>query len=132
MSASNYLENKMLDHVFGNTPYTAPATIYVALHTADPTEAGSVGEVSGGSYARVALTNNTTNFPNASAGSKANGVSATFPTPTVDWGSVSYWTMWDAPTGGNCLVISNSFTPQPCLVGNTVSFANGALVVTAD
>lgn len=132
MSASNYLENKMLDHVFGNTPYTPPATIYVALHTADPTEAGSVGEVSGGSYARVGFTNNTTSFPNASGGSKSNGVVGTFPTPTVDWGDVTYWSMWDAASGGNCLVVSAAFTAQPCRVGNTVTFANGALVITAD
>ena len=54
MSFSNYLENKILLHVFGATPYTAPATLYVALFTSDPGEGGTGTEVSGGSYARRA------------------------------------------------------------------------------
>ena len=33
MSFSNYLENKVLLHVFGATAYTAPATLYVGLYT---------------------------------------------------------------------------------------------------
>jgi hypothetical protein len=36
MSFSNYLETKVLDHVFGATAYTAPATLYVGLYTATP------------------------------------------------------------------------------------------------
>ena len=29
MSFSDYLEDKVLDHVFGGTAYTAPSTLYV-------------------------------------------------------------------------------------------------------
>ena len=52
MSFSNYLENKVLLHVFGATAYTAPATLYVGLFTSNPGETGGGTEVSGGSYAR--------------------------------------------------------------------------------
>ncbi len=52
---SNYLENKVLDHVLRNTSYTSPTTVYVGLYTSDPTDAGSGTEVSGGSYARQVL-----------------------------------------------------------------------------
>ena len=38
---SDYLETKVLDHVFGGTSYTAPTTLYVALYTAAPTDTGS-------------------------------------------------------------------------------------------
>lgn len=132
MSASNYLENKLLNHVLGGEVYTPPTNVYAALHTADPTETGAVGEVSGGSYARVQMTNDTTVWPTTTTSSKANAGPFNFPTPTADWGDVVRWTIWDAPVGGNCLYISNAFTAQPIRTGNPVSIANGALVVTAD
>ena len=49
---SDYLEDKVLDHVFGGNAYTAPSTLYVALYTVAPTDTGGGTEVSGGSYAR--------------------------------------------------------------------------------
>jgi len=52
---TNYLENKLLDHAFGGSAYTQP-TCYLALATASSdTEAGTITEVSGGSYARKSL-----------------------------------------------------------------------------
>jgi hypothetical protein len=70
-SFSNYLENELLDHVFGAAAYSAPATLYVGLSTADPTDDDSgLAEPSGNGYARVAVTNNATNFPAASGGAK--------------------------------------------------------------
>ena len=45
---SDYLEDKLLDHVFENSAYTVPTTLYVALSTADPTDSGgSIAEPSG-------------------------------------------------------------------------------------
>ena len=38
---SNYLENKILDHVLKNISYTSPTTAYVGLFTSDPTDAGT-------------------------------------------------------------------------------------------
>lgn len=134
MSASNYLENIILDFILGAVAYTPPATIYIALHTANPTDVGNVGEVpSTNAYARLAYTNNLTNFPAASGGSKSNGVLGTFPTPTgAGWGDVTYFSLWDAPTGGNCLFVSNAFAAQTIQAGNTVSFASGSITVSAD
>ena len=53
---SNFLENKILLHVLANTSYTSPSTVYLGLHTADPTETGAVGELSGNGYARQSAT----------------------------------------------------------------------------
>jgi hypothetical protein len=50
---SDYLEDKVLDHVFGGNAYTAPSTLYVALYTVAPSDTGGGTEVSGG---EVALT----------------------------------------------------------------------------
>ena len=45
---SDYLEDKVLEHVFGGNAYTAPGTHYVALYTVAPTDTGGGTEVSGG------------------------------------------------------------------------------------
>ena len=49
---SDYLEDKVLDHVFGGTAYTAPSTLYVALYTVAPTDTGGGTEVLGRGYSR--------------------------------------------------------------------------------
>lgn len=131
---SDYLELKLLDHVFGNTAYTAPATIHVALFTTAPnTETGAGGtEVSGGSYARAAVTNNTTNFPAASAGSKVNGAAINFATPAASWGTVVAVGIYDASTGGNLLGSANLTTSKTINSGDTVNFAASSLTITLD
>ena len=55
---SDYLEDKVLDHVFGGTAYTAPATLYVALYTVAPDDTGGGTEVTttGTAYARQTAT----------------------------------------------------------------------------
>ena len=104
MSAlSAYLENKIADHLLGAVTFTAPTTAYLALFTSAPSESGGGTEVSGGSYARVAITNNATNWPAAVAGVKSNGVAIVFPTATAGWGDVTHWGLFDAATGGNLL-----------------------------
>src|SRR5674476_468937 len=53
---SDYLENKLIDHVFRAQAYTAPVTIYVELYTSACSDSARGTEVSGGSYARAAVT----------------------------------------------------------------------------
>ena len=69
MSFSNFLETKVLGHVFGATAYTAAGTLYLALFTSNPAEDGSGTEVTGGAYARqsVAFTVVGNNASNTSA-----------------------------------------------------------------
>ena len=62
------LENKILDHVLGGGDYTREATVYITLVTANGTDSAAGTEVSGNAYARVAVTNNATNFRAASGG----------------------------------------------------------------
>jgi len=96
-SKSDFLELKLLDHVLGNTAYTAPTIVYVALYTVAPTDAGGGTEVTGGAYARVAVTNNITNWPAAAGGLKSNGTEIVFPTATASWGTVVAFAVLDAP-----------------------------------
>ena len=59
---SKYAQPKVLGLIFGNTAYSVPATYYLAAFSTTPTDQGGT-ELSGNGYARVSITNNTTNFP---------------------------------------------------------------------
>ncbi len=83
------VSNQTLDAWLGSTTL-GPGTVYVALFTAAPTAAGGGTEVSGGGYARVAVTNNATNFPAASAASKSNGAAIDFGTASADWNTITH------------------------------------------
>jgi len=106
-SKSDFLENKVLDHILGNTAYSAPATIHLGLFTVAPSDSGGGSECSAGNYARKAITNNTTNFPNASGGSKSLGAQQDFVQANADWALVANpvvaFGLFDAATVGNLL-----------------------------
>ena len=128
MSAlSDYLENELLDHVIGGASYSAPGTLYIAAHTADPTDDGSGAEVSGGSYARASVTNNATEFPAASGGTKSNANDIEFPEATGSWGTVSHIGVWDASSGGNLLWHGALSASKSIGSGDTLSIAAGDL-----
>jgi hypothetical protein len=130
---SNFLELELLDHVLGNAAYSAPATTYVALFTATPSDTGGGTEVSGNAYARVAVTNNATNWPAASAGSKSNGTAVTFPTATPSgWGVVTSFGIFDAASAGNLLYWGPLTANRTVAAADTPSFAIGSLIVTED
>jgi hypothetical protein len=132
MSKSNYLEDEILDHVLGGGDYTRPATVYVSLHSADPGETGA-NELTGNGYARVAVTNNATNWPAASGGVKSNGTAITFAAAvTADWASATHFGIWDddGSPAGNPLFLGALTTPKTVQVGDTASFAVGELDIT--
>ena len=97
---SDYLEVKLLNLTLNGSAFTAVNNPYISLHTADPTDAGTGTEVSGGSYARTA-----SSFATASgtSGLVATDADVTFPTATGTWGVVGWIGLWDASTGGNML-----------------------------
>jgi hypothetical protein len=129
---STYLANEILDHILGGADWPRPATVYIALYTAAPTDAGGGTEVSTNNYSRAAVTNNATNFPAASGGAKANGADITFAVPSGSWGLCTHFGVFDALTTGNLLywgALSSSQTPT---TGNTVKIPTGDLDITED
>lgn len=131
-SKSNYLENKVLDHVLGGPDYTRPATVYAALFTAAPSDSGGGTEVSGGSYARKDITNNSTNFPAAASGAKSNGTAITFVQAAANWGTVVAMGIFDALTSGNLLYWADLATSKAIDSGDRAEFAVGELDFTED
>lgn len=124
---TTFLANELLDHVFQNSAYTAPANITCALYTAAPSDAGGGTEVTGGAYARVSKTNNATNFPNASGGSKSNGTDIDFGTATADWGTVTHVGLFDGST--NLLLWGALNTSRIVKNGDSFKFAATKLVL---
>lgn len=126
MSFSNYLENKVLLHVFGATAYTAPSTRYVALFTSDPGEAGSGTEVSGGSYARQTIAFTVT-------GNQASNTAAVeFPTATASWGTITYAAVYDAVSGGNLLAYGALTTSKTIASGDVLRIPAGDFDINLD
>ena len=124
---SNYLENALLNATLNATTYTAPANVYVALFTSDPTDAGTGTEVSGGSYARTAVS-----FATASgtSGSIASDADCTFPQATASWGTVGWIGIYDASTSGNLLYHTALDTAKTIDSGDIFKIASGSLTVT--
>jgi hypothetical protein len=119
--------NAALDEEFGSG---APATWYIALYTALPADDGSGGtEVSGGSYARAAVTNNATNFPAASGRQKSNALAITFAQATANWGTVVGVGFFTASSGGTPVYKKALVTNRTVQTGDTFSFAATQLVL---
>lgn len=125
---STYLSDKLLDHAMGSTAYTMPTT-YLALFTTNPTMPAGTGgtEVSGGSYARVAIASD---WAAASAESKSNNVTISFAAATANWGTVVGVGIFDALTGGNLLAAGALGSSQVVNSGGTFSITSGNLTVT--
>ena len=104
---TDLVNNKVLDCFFGGSAITPPTTLYIGLSLTKSYKGGYVSEPAGGSYARVAVSNDLGHFPAASAGTKSNSVAITFPSPTAAWGSILSVFIADAPSGGNALAMAD-------------------------
>lgn len=131
-AASNYLENKVLDHVLTSTSYTAPGTRYLGLFTntsgnaAANLEAGTLtDEVSGGSYARKAVT-----FAAASGGTSATNATVTFDAASASWGTITHVAVMDQLTGGNVLFWGAVTTAKTIDTGDTFQVTSGNLTIS--
>jgi len=131
-AASNYLEAKLLDHALGTATYTKPTTVYVALHTADPGEAGSFSAevgTSGTAYSRKSVT-----FAAASSGSAASNSTVTFDAATSSWGTITHISITDSATAGagNILFYGAVTSSKTIDTGDTFQITSGNLTVSLD
>ena len=120
---SDYLEAALLNHVLRNTAYTPSATLYLSLHTADPTDAGTGAEVTGGSYARQTIS-----FSAPSGNACSNSTQVTFTgMPAV---TVTHVGIWSASTAGNLLFYGALTASKVVAAGESFAVASAALTVT--
>jgi hypothetical protein len=122
---STTLENDLLNHLLRNVQHTSPTAVYAALYTTDPTGADTGTEVSGGSYARQALS-----FSAPSAGATSNPSDVNFPIASASWGTVTHVAIRDASSGGNLLFVGALTVSQTIATGNQFVFKAGQLAVS--
>lgn len=106
MGLTTYAREQIANSVFGGATLTPPANWHFVPVTAiTDVSAGTVTEASG--VSRVSVTNNSTNFPNAS-GTSTVTKSNDSEIATANFGStltVVGISIWDASTSGNCWVV---------------------------
>jgi hypothetical protein len=124
---TNYLEAKLLDHVLTNTSFSSPTTVYAGLFTVAPDDSGGGTEVSGGSYARQAMS-----FSAASGGATTTDADINFPQATADWGTVVAVGIHDALTSGNLLMYTDLTTSKAIATGDILKISSGSLTVSLD
>lgn len=129
-SFSDFAELKLLDHTFENTAYTPAATVYLALATADPTDAGTgatIAEPTYTGYARKAIT-----FGAAATRQVAQSGVVSFDQCTVGSATVTHWAVLDGATtgAGNMLAHGQLSASKSIVVGNTPSVASGQVTIS--
>lgn len=132
-SKSDYYEKALGEHGLGSDDYTPAASTYIGLWTAtlsDTSTGATAGEVSGGSYARVELTNNQTNWPEFVAGATSNGAEVDFGTASANWGTVTHGAILDASTNGNILYWFDLTSSKTINSGDSATFPVGDIDVS--
>lgn len=141
---SDYVENKLVDFLLRGQTFTPPSTVYVGLFTATPSDTGGGTEVSGGSYARVAVASSlanwsgtqgagTTTASSGTSGTISNNIAVVFPLPTAAWGVITHTALFDAATGGNEILYGALVNPKTVNQGDSApTFQAGALAYQID
>lgn len=122
-SATDFFENKVIDHNLRGQAYTVPTTIYLALFTSATTDAGGGTEVTGGSYARQAIT-----LSAAVGGNTSNANVMTF--TALPSCTVTNWAIFDDSTGGNMLIHDTVSAAKAYAAGESATVAGGELDIT--
>lgn len=133
-SLTDFLETQLINHLFRATPYTAPGTWYVSLHTSACSDSAAGTEVTGGSYGRAAVASGTGTWSAVSAGNgtTSNVNTITFATPTAGWGTVTHFALYDAVSAGNQLICQALTVSKTINSGDTVTFPAGQLTIQID
>jgi hypothetical protein len=149
MSASNTFESDVLLLLFNNTNIanlgdatgvrgsSTAGSIFVALHTADPGEAGNqtTSEIAYTGYARVAVARSGAGFTVSGTAPTqvVNAAAVTFGACTAGSGTATHFSFGRDTSGTGEILLSGALTASLAIsAGITPSAAIGALVATCD
>ena len=123
---SNYTENAFANALRGGgngSNFTAPAAVYVKLHTGAPGEDGTAN--ASAETDRVAIT----------FGASSNGTITSSNSP--EWASwdagsetISHISLWDASSAGNCLAVGALTSSKAVANGDTFRLPSGQVTLT--
>lgn len=126
MSLTNTFETTVLTWLLTDGSATRPTAWYVGLFTTDPGESGAGTEISGGSYARTAVTFTVT------GDTASNSAGVEFPAATANWGTITHIGIMDAETSGNMIVHAALTASKTIADGDVFRIPTGDLDVTLD
>lgn len=127
MSMTNYLENKILNHIANKEVYTAPDKCYMALLTSSSTDEAIGEEVVASDYSRKPIV-----FETSTDGILTNATDVVFEIATESWGTLTSVAIYDAETDGNPLFYTDLAVPQEVLQDNQIIFKTGKLTIALD
>lgn len=122
---SDWSEVALLDWLMGGATPTRPTNRYLALFTAAPSDSGGGTEMSGGGYARQAVTCGA-----ASGGTCSNSNAPSFTISGVNPAAFTHIGIFDASSGGNLLWHGPLAASKDLDDGDTINFAVGELDFT--
>ena len=134
MSATNYLENAVLDHLVGNSVLTG-GVIYIALATAvTDAELGTFTEVSESGTGYVRQQAAAGDWATSSGGTVTTSGNIQFPVATAAYGTVTHVVLTDSATygGGNVWLIQALTTPKTVDADDQFVINNSNLSISLD
>lgn len=148
MSKSNTTESDLLLLIFNNTGAaligdatglrgsTVAGSFYIALHTADPGEAGdqTTTEATYTGYARVAVARSSAGWTISGTAptQAANAAAVTFPACTAGSSTCTFFSVGVVASAASKILYSGAITSLSVTAGITPTAAIGALVCTED
>ena len=132
MSAfSDHLENTLVNATLRGGTYTG-GSVFVALFTSNPTDAGAGAEVADSAYQRqrAHTTVASDGFTVPANGVSSNARNLVFPAIVDGQAVVTHWGIFDAQAGGNLLYHSALLNPKTLDPTDVLSFPIGSLTVT--
>lgn len=132
-SKGDFLENEILDDVLRGNAFTPATSLWVALYTALPTDAGGGTEVSGTGYARVEFSSSSNSWALAASGATENVATVTFPSSGAGgWGTIVGFALWNDSVSGNLYYWGSLTSSKAVLSGDTAKFSSGTLDIAED
>lgn len=139
---TDYAENKIVDALLRGQTLGAPATWYLGLDTVSCTETGGGTEVTGGNYARQAVTASLANWAgtqgagttvasSGTGGTTSNNAAINWPTTTWS-GTVVSVRLWDAASAGNAWVCTPLGSNKTVNTGDGLGFSSGSMTLQID
>lgn len=146
MSKSNTYENELLLHIFNNADIalvgdatglrgsSTPGNFYVALHTADPGEAGSqtTSECAYTSYARVAVSRSGSTGFTVTGNSVSPTATVSFPQATGGTETATYWSIGVAASGASKALYTGALSPSIAITTGVTPQITTASTITED
>lgn len=134
---TDFLEGKILDHIFTDATWIPPTTLYVGLLAGTPSNdaGGGLTEVStsGTAYVRQPVVAADMGAITGTAPvTKANTNPFNYPVATADYASganLTHWGIYDAVSGGNLLTTGLLGTAKSILSGDTAVIPAGGVVL---